>query len=258
MPDRRLPPGTYTASEKAAAGTDPAQYTSTAECRLLTRSTGKRSGTVAQSVLLPAGARATCTFRNVRSGFPAIAIDKSGPSIATAGDTLHYTPRVTNPGTVPIPGDQVEVSDPVCDDDPGRTDTADGSGADDTPDTLDPPDTWTYSCSHKTPGPGADRALSVVTNTATVNGPGGIHDSSTIITTLRCPDTPPPDPPDPPIPPIPPQPLTPSRSARSCPASRASRARCSPRFRGRPQPGGPPSRGSWCGTTRAASRASRA
>jgi uncharacterized repeat protein (TIGR01451 family) len=204
-----VPPGTYTASEEAVPGTDPALYTSTAECKLLTRRAVRRSGTVSASVALAAGGRATCTFRNVRTGFPAIAIDKSGPSIATAGDTLQYKLRVTNPGTVPIPKHQIEVTDAVCDHDPVRTDTTDGSGGDDTPDTLDPPDTWTYTCSHTTPEPGADCELRVVRNTATVTGPGDIGDSSTIITTLRCPDTPPPDPPDPPDPPIPPIPPDP-------------------------------------------------
>ena len=217
-----VPPGTYTASEEAVAGTDPAQYTSTAECKLLTRRAVRRSGTVSASVPLAAGARAVCTFRNVRTGVPAIAIDKSGPAIATAGDTLHYTLRVTNPGTIPIPENQVEVTDPVCDDDPVRTDTTDGSGADDTPDTLDPPDTWTYSCSHDTPEPDADCELSAVSNTATVTGPGGIHDSSRILTTLRCPDIPtpePPDPVDPPIPPIPPDPPVPPQPITPIPIS---------------------------------------
>ena len=60
------------------------------------------------------------------SRLPAIAIDKSGPAIAQAGDTLHYTLLVTNPGSVPFPEDQVRVTDPACDDAPELSDKSDG------------------------------------------------------------------------------------------------------------------------------------
>ena len=122
-----------------------------------------RAGTVSDTVALAAGGRATCTFLNVRVGHPAIAIDKSGPSIAQAGDTLHYTLRVTNPGSVPFPEDQVEVSDPACDGAPKLSGKSDGSGQDGSPGTLDPGDVWTYTCSRKTAEPGEDCELRTVT-----------------------------------------------------------------------------------------------
>ena len=118
-----------------------------------------RAGTVSDTVALAAGGRATCRFFNVRVGHPAIAIDKSGPAIAQAGDTLHYTLRVTNPGSVPFPEDQVDVSDPACDGAPKLSDKSDGSGPDGSSGTLDPGDVWTYTCSRKTAEPGEDCEL---------------------------------------------------------------------------------------------------
>jgi hypothetical protein len=203
-----VPPGVYTVSERAAESTDPSEYTSTVDCKLLTRRTRLRAGTAFEGVALPAGGRATCTFRNVRLGVPAIAIDKSGPVLATAGDTLHYTLAVTNPGGVAFPADQVEVTDPACDDSPELV----GKGDDATPETLDHGDTWEYRCSRRTDDPGEDCALSVVTNAATASGTVDgttVVDTSTIRTALLCPDVPPPDPPDPPDPPAPPVPPNP-------------------------------------------------
>jgi len=210
-----VPPGFYTVSERAVAGTDPSLYASTVQCKLLTRRARTRAGTVYSGVALPAGGRATCTFRNVRAGQPMIAIDKSGPVIASAGDTLHFTMLVTNPGSVPFPEDQVTVTDTGCDDTPKLGDKSDGSGDDESPGTLDPGDVWTYTCSRKTEDPGGDCQLTVVHNTATASGSTGDTATSTIETTLLCPDIPPPDPPDPeppnpeppnPEPPLPPQP----------------------------------------------------
>jgi hypothetical protein len=218
-----VPPGFYTVSEEPVAPTDPTQYTSTVECKFLTRSSRAGSGTIFENLSLPAGGRATCTFRNVRVGAPAIAIDKSGPAVATAGDTLRYILRVTNPGSIPFPSDQVEVSDPACDAPPKLTDKSDGSGSDDSPGTLDHGDTWTYECSRKTDEPGEDCQLSVVANTATATGITGgvtVDDSSKIDTTLTCPDEPtpvPPVPPDPPVPPNPPNPLVPPQPATPIP-----------------------------------------
>src|SRR4051794_9549128 len=210
-----VPPGFYTVSEEPVGPTDPTQYTSTVECKALTRSSRPRSGTIFENLSLPAGGRATCTFRNVRVGAPAIAIDKSGPAIATAGDTLHYTLRVTNPGNIPFPSDQVHVGDAACDAPPELVDKSDESGPDGSPDSLDHGDTWTYACSRKTDEAGKDCKLAVVTNTATATGTTGgvtVDDSSRIATTLTCPDEPtpePPVPPDPPVPPNPPNPLIP-------------------------------------------------
>jgi hypothetical protein len=213
-----VPPGFYTVSEGAVAGTDPSLYASSVQCKLLTRRARTRAGTNYSGVALPAGGRATCTFRNVRAGVPAIAIDKSGPTIATAGETLHFTMLVSNPGTVPFPAGQVKVTDAGCDDAPELAGKSDGSGDDGSPGTLDPGDAWTYTCSRRTDDPGGDCQLSVVHNTATASGSvGAITDTATsaIETTLLCPDIPPPDPPNPeppnpeppnPEPPLPPQP----------------------------------------------------
>jgi hypothetical protein len=88
----------------------------------------------------------TCTFVNVRSGSPAIAIDKTGPSTATAGDTLRYRLYVTNPGHLPFQAASVRVLDPGCDEPPVLTGKSDGAGADDSPATLDLNDTWAYAC----------------------------------------------------------------------------------------------------------------
>jgi hypothetical protein len=139
--------------------------------------------------------------------------------VATAGDTLRYTLVVTNPGDLPFPAASVRVEDPNCDDPPALV----SKNGDSSPGTLDPGDTWTYSCSKKTTA-GADCVPSVVPNVATVTGttPGPVSDSSNIVTTLLCPPKPPepePEPgpgpgpgPQPPLPrPLPPEPPSPIR-----------------------------------------------
>ena len=158
-------PGTYTVSEAATPGTNPADYRSTVECKRGTRRTQTRLGRVYADLQLSSGETATCTFRNVRIGAPAIAIDKTGPAVATAGDTLRYTLVVTNPGDLPFPAASVRVEDPNCDDPPVLV----SKNGDSSPGTLDPGDTWTYSCSKKTTA-GADCVPSVVPNVATVTG----------------------------------------------------------------------------------------
>ena len=202
-------PGSYTVSEVASRGTSPADYRSTVECK---RGTGRgvlRSGAVYQSLQLTSGASAVCTFRNVRPGSPDIAIDKTGPATAVAGDTLHYTLYVTNPGDVPFPAASVRVTDSMCDNPPALV----GKGGDSSPRTLDPGDTWTYACSQKTTA-AADCTPTVVPNTGTVTGTAGgttVTDDSSIRTSLSCPPTPPtPEPPSPgPQPPTPPRPQPP-------------------------------------------------
>jgi hypothetical protein len=205
-------PGEYTVSEAATAGTDPSQYRSTVDCKSGTRRTRTRSGTAYANLQLRSGEAVTCTFVNARLGSPAIAIDKAGPATATAGETLHYSLYVTNPGHLPFPAASVHVVDPKCDEPPALVGKADASGTDDSPGTLDPGDTWTYTCSKKTT-PGVDCSPSIVPNTATVTGAAGgrtVTDSSGISTSLRCPPKPPepptPTPPSPPPPPPPPPP----------------------------------------------------
>ena len=207
-----VPPGSYAVSEVAVPPADATQYTTSSSCGPPTRARPLRRGTGTVTAEVPAGGRVSCRFLNVRVGSPGIAIDKSGPAVAQAGDTLEYAMHVSNPGSVSFPAGDVRVSDPACDDAPERTATSDGSGADDTPGSLDPGDVWTYECKRQTDAPGEDCVLQAVRNTATASGTAGgttVEYSDTIETTLTCPDTPPPDPPDPPDPPVPPDPETP-------------------------------------------------
>ena len=211
-------PGSYTVSEVAAPGTNPLDYRSTVGCKRGTRRRQEKSGTVYENVQLSSGGRAVCTFRNVRLGSPAIAIDKTGPATAEAGETLRYTLYVTNPGYVPFAAEDVRVTDPNCDDPPELVGKASAAGADSSPGTLDPGDTWTYGCSRKTTAP-ADCTATVVPNTATVTGEAGgvsVSDNSSIETRLTCPPKPPPPPPPPQPPgpqPPPPQPPAPQPPA---------------------------------------------
>jgi hypothetical protein len=205
-------PGRYFVSEVAAAGTNPADYESSVECKVGTRRRQVRAGTTFESVQLLAGERTVCTFRNLRPGVPAIAIDKTGPASTEAGATLRYTIYVINPGDLPFPADSVRVTDPNCDAAPQLTGKSDGSGPDDSPGTLDPGDTWAYTCSHKTNAPGENCLPSLVLNTANVTGTTGgvtVSDTVTIQTKLLCPTQPPgpgpgPAPEPPPQPPSPP------------------------------------------------------
>ena len=77
-------PGTYTISERAVTGTDPAAYRTAVWCRGARLRASLRSGTSAQ-VRLSAGQAVKCTFYNVRPGTPAIAIAKYGPEVASRG-----------------------------------------------------------------------------------------------------------------------------------------------------------------------------
>lgn len=225
-----LRPGTYDVAETAVPPIDAGAYRSAVACRASIRNrTRVRLGTVYTGLVLPAGGQARCTFVNLRPGSPAIAIDKTGPVLATAGDTLHYTLVVTNPGDVALPAATVHVSDPTCDDPPALAD----KGGDASPGSLDPGDAWTYECSRKTAAPGEDCATSLVANTASATGTAGgttVTDEDTIWTTLRCPDEP-----TPPLPqPIPPGPQPPSPDP--LPGSSTSAASSAP-----PGPAPPPS-----------------
>jgi uncharacterized repeat protein (TIGR01451 family) len=198
-----LPPGSYEVSERPAADTDPAAYRAMVECRRDVSRRGEQRSGVSLTVPLSAGQRASCTFRNLRPAQPAIAIRKTGPAIATAGETLRYTLFVTNPGEVAFPAAGVEVSDPLCDGAPALVSRQDESGSDPSPATLDPGETWVYRCSHDTPLAGPDCEPTRVDNsavTATVAG-ATVDDEDPISTVLLCPDQPDPikpvDPPGP-------------------------------------------------------------
>jgi uncharacterized repeat protein (TIGR01451 family) len=146
-----LAPGTYAVSERPAAGTDAADYDSTVECRRNAAHSGaRRDGPAYGRLDLSAGDEATCTFRNIRVGAPAIAIRKTGPEVAVAGDSLSYTLRVSNAGDVAFDAAAVEVTDPACDERPRLV----SKGSDSTPGTLDLGDTWVYRCSRRTDSQG--------------------------------------------------------------------------------------------------------
>jgi uncharacterized repeat protein (TIGR01451 family) len=214
-----LRPGSYDITEAAVPPTDAGAYRSTVTCRATTRRRGRlRTGTGYTGLVLRAGGQATCTFVNVRPGTPAIAIEKVGPTVATAGDTLQYALYVTNPGDVALPASTVQVGDRLCDEQPELVDKA----GDASPDSLDPGDTWTYRCSHETAAPTTECTLSTVTNrataTATANGTT-VSDDDSITTTLNCPD----EPPQPPLPPpTPPGPTPPSPAPNPSPVAGAS------------------------------------
>jgi hypothetical protein len=78
---------------------------------------------------------------------PAIAIDKTGPASATAGDKIAYVLTVTNPGDTSFAESTVKVADEQCNGDPV---TLLGKGGDTSGGSLDPGDVWTYTCSLQT------------------------------------------------------------------------------------------------------------
>ena len=84
----------------------------------------------------------------------------------------------------------MKVSDPACDQPPALIAKAGQHGKDRSPRTLDPGDTWTYQCSHKTAAPPSDCTLSTVNNTATATATAKrttVRDHASITTTLDCP-----------------------------------------------------------------------
>ncbi|MEA2319957.1 MAG: serine-aspartate repeat-containing protein, partial [Solirubrobacteraceae bacterium] len=104
----------------------------------------------------------TCRFTNTKIN-PAIAVQKTGPATAYAGDTLTFDYVVTNPGNEPL--HQVDVTDDRC------APVVEGAkdGADDV---LDPGETWRYSCTMVAP-PHAIGDPNPVVNTVTAEGLDG-------------------------------------------------------------------------------------
>jgi uncharacterized repeat protein (TIGR01451 family) len=78
---------------------------------------------------------------------PAIALDKTGPATAQAGDKVAYILTLTNPGDESFAEATVKVTDAQCNGDPV---TLIGKGGDASPGSFDPGDTWTYTCSVQT------------------------------------------------------------------------------------------------------------
>ena len=94
---------------------------------------------------------------------PAIHVVKDGPATAHSGDQLTFSYTVTNPGDVPLTN--VTATDDKCS---PLTRTGDTSDT-----TLDPGDTWTYTCSYVIQWSEGD--ANPVVNTVTTCGmpPGG-------------------------------------------------------------------------------------
>ena len=129
---------------------------------------------------------------------PAVAIAKTGPATAQAGDAVRYSLVVTNPGDVPFLAANVNVADVLCEAPPARI----GTGADATPGQLDPGDTWSYTCVVRTLA-GQTQVANVGVVTATDSFAGrDVTDSDQATTVLTTPPpqvdpdpTPPSDPP---------------------------------------------------------------
>ena len=162
----RVRPGAYTVSEVAAAGTDPANYQSTVECKVGTRRTRVRSGSVYADLALRSGQLAVALSATSDSARPRsrstrwglLARQPETPCGISCSSAIRATFR--SGGFRGSCGSQLRRP-------PALVGKADPPGADATPRTLDPGDIWTYSCSKKTAAP-EDCRPSVVTNTAVV------------------------------------------------------------------------------------------
>jgi uncharacterized repeat protein (TIGR01451 family) len=114
---------------------------------------------------------------------PAIAIDKTGPATANAGDKVTYTLTVTDPGDTSFADANVGVSDPQCN---GAPVTLVSKNGDTSPGTLDPGDVWTYNCSVQTAA--SDTAVhNVATVVGTDTAGHTVQSSDTADTTLVAP-----------------------------------------------------------------------
>jgi len=134
---------------------------------------------------------------------PAIQVVKDGPAAAHSGDTLTFSYTVTNPGNVPLTN--VTATDDKC-----SPLTRTGNTADTT---LDPGDTWTYTCSYVIQWSQGD-ANPVVNTVETCGmppgggppgGPSPVCDTDQHSTTIVPPGTTPPE--------------TPAQAAGAAPAS---------------------------------------
>lgn len=96
---------------------------------------------------------------------PQIAIDKTGPVSATQGDPVPYTLNVTNPGDESFAASTVVVTDAQCAAAPVVQQKSRGTDADATPDSLDPGDSWVYTCSVQ-----SQAGQSSITNTGCAQG----------------------------------------------------------------------------------------
>lgn len=157
---------------------------------------------------------------------PKIAIDKTGPATAQAGDLVGYKLDVTNPGNVSFAASKVKVTDAMC----VATPVLDTKNGDGSPNTLDPGDKWTYRCSVQTVA-----GQTLVHNVGKVEGTDDngnkVNDDDDADTVLSQPPVippPPPNPPQPPVPPVTPEPpVLVQAAAQSQPQVRPGTARIS-------------------------------
>jgi hypothetical protein len=138
------------------------------------------------TIVVDSGETVHCIYTN-RFTSPGIAIDKTGPANATAGDLLPYTLTVTNPGQESLSG--VAVTDQQCTTTPAlqvKNEGPNDTGAD----FLDPGDSWVYSCSGQTA-----LGQSSFDNTACVSGSDvfgrGVNACDSVTTALAQPPQPP-------------------------------------------------------------------
>ena len=180
-----VPANPITVSEGAQDGGPPGTFVSAVSCvdgqgGLVT--VNSQSST-SINITPGAGQDITCTFTNRRNpdppppppgGGPAaapnpkVSIDKVGPAQALAGDAIQYGIAVKNTGDVSFPEQNVVLTDALCSAPP----TLVGKLGDLTPATLDPGETWGYSCTVQT-AVGQD----AVHNIASVDAAtlGGVH-----------------------------------------------------------------------------------
>lgn len=124
----------------------------------------------------------------------AVVLDKTGPTSATAGDAVPYVITIRNTGDTSFPTAGVIISDPLCEAPPALS----SRNGDATPATLDPGETWTFTCSVVTQ-PGQTSVDNVATSASRdINGrlAPATDDAQT---TLIAPPAPPPPPPPAPV-----------------------------------------------------------
>ncbi|MEA2248122.1 MAG: hypothetical protein QOH46_2651 [Solirubrobacteraceae bacterium] len=151
-----VPTGTHTVDEY---GTNLADYVRYTTCAKGTTVVAEGSG--ALNVPVGANDQITCTVKNVRRQ-PGIQIVKSGPATAYSGDTLSFGFDVSNTGNRPL--HDIQVSDDHCSPVVGPVAKTNGNADD----TLDPGETWRYTCSYVATHALGD--LNPVTNVAKAQG----------------------------------------------------------------------------------------
>jgi hypothetical protein len=121
------------------------------------------------TINLAQGEDVTCTFTNTKNATPppppppaplGIQIIKSGPALAHVGDTIKYTFDVSLTTSTPLTN--ITVSDPKC----SAAPTLDSKSGGDQDATLEPGETWHYSCTHVVTASDSDP----LPNTATASG----------------------------------------------------------------------------------------